>query len=174
MPEIVEVSMPSSRTGPASKSSRHACCGSRALTFNSDQLSVRASLEDLFSGTVRRAVLQQTLREPWVLLEHLPRPLPGQLRGDLGRLVAQPFLGQLFRAPGRLEVPAMREDGFPGLLDASLTRRHPADEGRFPPPSGRQVEHRPQPRDHAEVAGDVGLVDDEDVAIDANGAADAL
>src|SRR2546428_6109037 len=107
MPEIVEVSMPPSRPGPASKSSRQACCGSRALTFNSDQLSVRASVEDLFSGTVRRAVLQQTLREPWILLERLPRPLPGQLRRDLGRLVAQPFLGQLFRVPVRSDVPAL-------------------------------------------------------------------
>src|SRR5438128_4316766 len=158
MPEVVEVSMPSSRTGPASKSSRQACCGSRALTFNSDQLSVRASAEDLFSGTVRRAVLQQTLREPWVLLERLPRPLPGQLRGDLGRLVAQPFLGQLFRAPGRLEVPAMREAGFPELLDAILARRDRADDGRFPPLSGPQAEHRPQPRDHAQVAVNLGFV----------------
>src|SRR5437879_12961353 len=77
MPEIVEVSMPSSRTGPASKSSRHACCGVRALTFNSDLLSVRASLEDLFSGTVRRAVLQEALREPWVLAEEVVHGHPG-------------------------------------------------------------------------------------------------
>src|SRR5256885_2549705 len=57
----------------------------------------------------------------------------------------------------------MREDGFPELLDAILARRHRGDDGRLPPPSGRQVEHRPQLRDHAQVAVDVGFVDDEDV-----------
>src|SRR5437660_10324437 len=163
MPEIVDVSMPSSRTGPASKSSSQACFGPRALTFNSVQLSVRAALEDLFSDSVRRAVLEQTLREPWILFQRLPRPLPSQLPRDLGRLVAQPSLGQLLGAPGRLEVPAVREDRLPELLDAFLACRHGGDDGRLPAPPGRQAEHRPQLCDHARVAVDVRLVDDEDV-----------
>src|SRR5438093_1272737 len=85
-PEIVEVSMPSSRAGLDSNSSCHTCFGSRARTFNSDQLSVGVALEDLLGGSIWGAVLQQALRQRGIVFERLPGPAPGQLRGDLGRL----------------------------------------------------------------------------------------
>src|SRR2546429_8855854 len=100
-PEIVEVSMPSSRAGLDSNSSCHTCFGSRARTFNSEQLSVGVALEDLLGGSIWRAVLQQALRQRGIVFERLPGPAPGQLRGDPGRLVPKPPFGQLFGPPPR-------------------------------------------------------------------------
>src|SRR5438552_18350687 len=122
-PEIVEVSMPSSRAGLDSNSSCHTCFGSRARTFNSDQLSVGVALEDLLGGSIWGAVLQQALRQRGIVFERLPGPAPGQLRGDLGRLVANALAGQRFGPPAPLQVPPMRDDRRPRLFDAPLACR---------------------------------------------------
>src|SRR5467141_1056444 len=129
MPEIVDVSIPSSRTGPASKFSFQACFESRARTFNSIPLSVRVPVEDLFSDPVRRALRQQALRQAGVVVQRLPRPAASQLRGDLRRLVPEPLLDQLVRPPAGLEVMAVRDDRLPQLLHALLARRHGGDDG---------------------------------------------
>src|SRR6267143_3784157 len=95
MPEMVEVSMLSSRTAPDSNSSCQTCFGSLARTFKSTQLSVRTALEDLFRGPIGRAVLDQPCRQPGIVLQRPPRTVAGQLRRDLRRLVPQPPLAQL-------------------------------------------------------------------------------
>src|SRR5207249_7375344 len=162
-PEIVEVSMPSSRAGLDSNSCCHTCFGSRARTFNSDQLSVGVALEDLLGGSIWRAVLQQALRQRGIVFERLPGPAPGQLRGDLGRLVAKPLFGQLFGPPAGLEVTAMRDDCRPQLFDALLACRDRRDDRWLPHPFGREVHHRPQLGRHPGMAVEVGFVDNEDV-----------
>src|SRR2546426_6626514 len=114
--------MPSSRAGLDSNSSCHTWLGSRARTFNSNQLSVRVAIEDLLSCSIRCPVLEQTLQQPGILVERLAGPAPGKLRGDLGGLVAKSLFGQLFGPPAGLEVTAMRDDRRPQLLDPFLPR----------------------------------------------------
>src|SRR5579859_7302836 len=91
-PEIVDVSMPSLRLEALeSNSSCHTCLGSFARTFTWNSLCELA--QDLLCDFVRSSVLEKALRQPAVVRQRRPGPLPGQLGHHLRGLVAQPLLG---------------------------------------------------------------------------------
>src|ERR1700704_6977582 len=91
MPEIVDVSMPSSRAGLDSKSSFQACCGSRVRTFTS--IPLWPPVENLLGCAVRRVVLDQARGESRVVFERTPHSGSGDFRRHLDGLVLQPLLG---------------------------------------------------------------------------------
>src|SRR6267378_1915268 len=73
MPEIVDVSIPSSRVDADSKSSFQTCLGSRARTFTLNPLS--RPVQDLLGRGVRRALFQQALSQGGVLGQGTTHPI---------------------------------------------------------------------------------------------------
>src|SRR5437870_6668758 len=166
-PEMVEVSMSSVRLVLLdSNSSRQTCFGSRALTFIwLNPLSELA--QDLLRDSVRGPILAKALGQGAAVCERLPRPLPGELRHDLGGLVFQPLLGVRLRPAPRLPMLAVRLDRGPQLLDAFLPGRGSGDDRLLPClvlALRRQRKHRPQLARDPLVPLEVRLVHHEDVS----------
>src|SRR5690242_14590521 len=171
MPEMVEASSPSSRTGPDSNSSCHTSSGEAgggavrtgfflALNFSSI---IGGGSEDLLRRTVRRPIAKQAVRQAGIVLQRLACTLAGQLRRDLRRLVAQARGGQRRGAAARLEVLAVRQHRLPQLLDPLLADGHGGDDGGLPRTSRGHVQHGAQLRKDTGMAIDVRLVDSEHV-----------
>src|SRR6266568_5555551 len=163
---MVEVSMLSVRLVLLdSNSSRQTCCGSRALTFIwLNPLSELA--KDLLGDSVRRPILKKPLGQDATVRERLPRPLPRDLRHDLGGLVLQPLLGLRLRLAPRLPMLAMRLDRGPQLLDSLLPCSGRGDDRLLPclvPALRCQRQHRPQLGRDPLVPLQVRLVHDKDV-----------
>src|SRR5690242_10588345 len=92
-PEMVEVSMPSSRlVWLESNSSCQICLGSLVRIFTAVLSPLCEVFQDPLRDFVRSAVAFEPLDQLAVLVQRRPRPLPGELRHHLCGLVPEPFL----------------------------------------------------------------------------------
>src|SRR6266581_9225274 len=179
---MVDVSMLSVRLVLLDSNSwRQTCCGSRALTFTSTHYpsstprtqSLRREFagtpqkaQDLLRDSIRSPILEKPLGQDASVRERLPRPLPRDLRHDLGSLVLQPLLGLRLRLAPRLPMLAMRLDRGPQLLDSLLPCSGRGDDRLLPclvPALRCQRQHRPQLGRDPLVPLQVRLVHHEDV-----------
>src|SRR6267378_7276318 len=105
MPEIVDVSIPSSRVGADSKSSFQTCLRSRARTFTLNPLS--RPVQDLLGRGVRRAPFQQALCQGGVLGQGTTHPIASDFSRRLCRLLLESVGGEPLGAAGRGQVVAV-------------------------------------------------------------------